>query len=140
MAEKKVKISEILSTFLRFIESAKSDYRFFYEEVNRQDKLTQDYLHSLELDELNRNQRSKIATALRNNRRDRRHCKDMAEELSPLITFLEDPQSQKLIRGLERVLGETRKQEEVHQRRFYVPKVKKRNVSEVDAVSDEKVV
>ena len=44
--------SEYLTEFLNFIANAQSHYKFCYDEVNNHDKLTQDYLHSLELDEL----------------------------------------------------------------------------------------
>ena len=56
MTDKKQKYSEILSAFLKFIEEVKTEYQYCYEEVNRQEKLTQDYLHALELGGLLRDQ------------------------------------------------------------------------------------
>ena len=117
------KFSEPISAFLRFISAAKAEYKFCYEEVNKQDKLTQDYLHALELDGLSCSQRSKVATKLMENRKSRRYFKDRAEELEPLIAFFEDPQNQKALNRLDNLLGVMRKQEARHQNRIYIPKI-----------------
>ena len=69
------KPSECISEFLNFVADAKVQYRICEEEVNNQDKLTQDYLHKLELGELKCGERSKIATKLAINRKDRRYYK-----------------------------------------------------------------
>ena len=71
------------------IDSAKSDYNWNRDEVNRLDRLTQDYLHMLELDGLNYKERAKVATKIAKCRQDRRASKDTAEILEPLIQFLE---------------------------------------------------
>ena len=84
----KKKSSEYISEFLNFITEVQSPYRFCSEEVNNQDKLTQDYLHSLELGELKCDERSKIATKLAINRKDRRYYKDRVEEFEPIVIFL----------------------------------------------------
>lgn len=79
--------SKYISEFLNFITESKSQYSFCSEEVNNQDKLTQDYLHSLELDDLKCSERSKLATKLAINRKDRRYYKDRVEELEPIVQF-----------------------------------------------------
>ena len=79
--------SEYISEFLNFITAAQSHYRFCSDEVNNQDKLTQDYLHSLELDDLKCDERSKLATKLMINRKDRRYYCDRVEELEPIVQF-----------------------------------------------------
>ena len=117
--------SESISLFLRFIRAATEEYNFCYEKVGEQDKLTQDYLHSLELDGLKYSERSKLATLIMTNRKDRRFFKDRVEELRPIIAFLEDPQNQKVFNRLSVLLGEVRKQESRHQNRIYIPKVLK---------------
>lgn len=117
------KTSEYLTEFLNFIADAQSQYRFCSEELSNQDKLTQDYLHSLELDDLKRDERSKIATRLVINRKDRRYYKDRVEELEPIVRFFEENQNKKMIDQLKQVLGVVRKSESYHKHRVYVPKV-----------------
>ena len=50
--------SEQLTNFLNFISAAQSHYKFCVDEMHKQEQLTQDYLHSLELDNLRCNERS----------------------------------------------------------------------------------
>ena len=40
--------SEFISSFCKLMENAQKDYAWNYDEVNRMDRLTQDYLHKLE--------------------------------------------------------------------------------------------
>lgn len=115
--------SERISNFLVFLSESRADYLRCYEEVNKFDKLTQDYLHQLELDNLNCAERSKVATKLALCRKNRRINKDKVEELQPLIDFLEDSENKKFVERLKKVLGETKKQEKGHENRFYVPRV-----------------
>lgn len=115
--------SEYISEFLSFVSDAQSHYRFCYDEVNEQDKLTQDYLHSLELDELKCTERSKVATKLATNRKDRRYYKDRVEELEPIIQFFMEPQNKKVLDKLTNVLGAVRKAENYHKDRTYIPRV-----------------
>lgn len=120
-----MKYSENISMFLKFIKAAREEYAFCYEEVGKQDRLTQDYLHSLELDELTRPERNKVATMIMVNRKDRRYFKDRAEELKPIVDFLEDPHNQKVFNRLSVLLGDIRKQEVRHENRVYIPRVLK---------------
>ena len=117
------KPSEYITEFLNFITEAKSQYNFCSEEVNNQDKLTQDYLHSLELDNLKCGERSKLATKLAINRKDRRYYKDRVEELEPIVKFFEEPQHKKVLDKLTQALGQTRRAESYHKDRVYVPRV-----------------
>ena len=117
------KPSEYITEFLNFITEAKSQYNFCSEEVNNQDKLTQDYLHSLELDNLKCGERSKLATKLAINRKDRRYYKDRVEELEPIVKFFEEPQHKKVLDKLTQTLGQTRRAESYHKDRVYVPRV-----------------
>lgn len=123
MKDEKIYSSEILKQFLDFIDEAKSCYDYNLEAMKNEDKATQDYLHMLELDELNCSQRSKIATKLMHNRQQRREYKDAVEELEPVIEFLNDAQNKKVINSLSHLLGQIRKVENYHKSRIYVPKV-----------------
>lgn len=119
--------SEYISDFLNFIAAAQSHYKFCLEEMVNQDKLTQDYLHSLELDELKYNERNKLATKLTINRKDRRYYKDRVEELESIVQFFEEPQNKKVLDKLTNVLGAVRKAEGYHKHRTYVPRVNERS-------------
>ena len=117
--------SEQLTNFLNFVAEAQSCYRFCNDEMQKQDQITQDYLHSLELDELKCGERSKIATKLAINRKDRRYYKDRVEELEPIVIFFADPQNKKVLDKLKQILGQVRKSETYHQDRHYIPRVLK---------------
>lgn len=115
--------SKIIETFLNYIDEAKSCYEYSTGEMSRQDQLTQDLLHSLELDELTQNQRNSLTTKLKTNRKDRRYFKDRVEELTPIIEYLNQPGNKQAIDKLKQVLGQVRKQESYHKGRTYIPKV-----------------
>ncbi len=121
--EQKILPSQVLKTFLDFVDNAKSDYNFNLEAMKNEERITQDYLHKLELENLNYRERSKIATQLVSNRQARRNYKDAVEELEPIVDFFDDPQNKVLIKKMSELLGQIRKVESYHQRRFYVPKV-----------------
>lgn len=115
--------STYVSDFLDFVAKAQVLYRICNEEMSSQEKLTQDYLHSLELDELDRGERSKIATKLSTNRKDRRYYKDRVEEFEPIVEFFKDPNHKKTLDQLTQILGKLRKAEDYHKNRTYKPKV-----------------
>jgi len=117
--------SEYISEFLNFLSSVESSYNFCLAEMKRQEQLTQDYLHSLELDDLRYEERNKVATKLAMNRKDRRYYKDRVEEYEPIIKFLNDQKNKQVIKQLTQVLGDVRRQEQYHNKRFYIPKVLK---------------
>lgn len=115
--------SDYITKFLNFISNAQSTYNDCVDEMKKQEQLTQDYLHSLELDDLRYDERNKIATKLATNRKDRRYFKDKVEEYEPIIKFLNEPKNKQLINQLKQVLGECRKMEGYHKDRFYIPRV-----------------
>lgn len=113
------RISEELSNFLNLLHSLPSKYKLAKEELDKQEALTQDYLHSLELNNLSYKQRCKIATKLSKNRKNRRIAKDELEELTPLYNYMTDPANKKVFDKLTDILGETRKVEKYHSNRQY---------------------
>lgn len=88
--------SESIGAFCRMMEDAQKDYAWNYSEVNRMDRLTQDYLHKLELDGLDYKERAKVATSLAKCRQARREYKDTVEILEPLVQFLESDKGKNL--------------------------------------------
>ena len=89
--------------------------------MNEQEKVTQDILHSLELNDLKYNERAKLATRLAEVRKQRRIYKDAVEELEPVSDFLED--NKKLLNNLGALVGNVRKQEKYHSNRQYYPRI-----------------
>ena len=111
--------SASISGFLDIIRTATADYRWNKEEVGRLDKLTQDYLHKLELENLTYGERAKVATKLAQCRKLRRESKDTVEILEPFILFLENDKGKRLSGLLSEVLGKVRKLEERMEGRTY---------------------
>jgi hypothetical protein len=95
--------SEYITEFLSFIADAQSNYNFCLDEMHKQEQLTQDYLHSLELGELKCGERSKLATKLAINRKDRRYFKDRVEELEPIVTFFAEPSNKAVFNKLTQI-------------------------------------
>ena len=110
-------LSEQIKEVLDFLNSANQEYNRFYGEVNRLDRMTQDYLHELELGDTNNRRRT--ATALANCRKARRANLDQAETYAHLAAVLQTESSRRFIKTLSEVLGITRKEEEKHQNRLY---------------------
>lgn len=123
MKQVQIQHSQIIKTFLDFVDSARSEYNFNLEAMKNEERITQDYLHKLELEGLNCRERSKIATQLAHNRQARRSYKDAVEELEPIVEFFEDPKNRSVLNSMSQLLGQVRKVESYHKRRFYVPKV-----------------
>ena len=116
-----IKYSEHLSQFLNFLESAKKDYSWYTDELTKQEALTQDYLHQLELEHLNYSERAKIATKLAACRKARREAKDIVTILSHIINY--SSVYEKSINQLKETLGKVRKEEKIIETRSYNFKV-----------------
>ena len=116
------KFSTYISEFCSMLENSQQDYTWNYEEVHRMDGLTQDYLHKLELENMDYKERAKIATQLSRCRQKRRECKDTVEILEPLVQFLDTDKGKTLFNLMREVLGKTRKVEERMGTRIYVPR------------------
>lgn len=121
--DKQPSFSTYISDFCNMVNAAKSDYEWNREEVNRLDKLTQDYLHMLELDGLDYKERAKVATQISKTRQTRRASKDTTEILEPLIQFLDSDKGRNMMNLMREVLGKTRRVEERMSNRTYRYKV-----------------
>ena len=117
--EKQQTISECLSEFCKFCNEVDQAYTYNYNEVNRLDQKTQDYLHILELKASNYKERAKVATRLSRCRQERRELKDFLEDAQNLVNFLRSDKGVSLMKSLSAVIGNTRKAEEYHKTREY---------------------
>lgn len=115
--------SEIISSFCKAIDDARLDYAWNYDQVNKMDKLTQDYLHMLELDDLDYRKRAKVATQISKCRQLRRAHKDTVEILEPLIFFFGTEKGKQLVNLSKEILGQMRKLEDRMENRIYFPRV-----------------
>lgn len=121
--DKQPQFSTYISDFCKMVENAKNNYQWNRDEVNRLDRLTQDYLHMLELGGLDYNERAKVATKMAKCRQERRASKDTVEMLEPLIQFLDSDKGRNMMNLMREVLGKTRKVEERMTNRTYRYKV-----------------
>ena len=119
----KPQFSERISEFCKMIDGAREDYEWNKDEISRLDKLTQDYLHMLELDGLDYKGRAKVATQLTKCRQERRASKDTTQILEPLIVFLDSEKGKNMMNLMREILGKTRKVEENMKTRTYRYKV-----------------
>ena len=121
--EKDRKYSEIIGDFLGLMQESAKRYHALEKQIKREDQLTQDLLHMIELEGGDYRQRNRMATELRTCRRDRRYYKDLIEELAPIYHYYDA--NRKTIDRLSKVLGEVKKEEEYHADRAYHPRVRK---------------
>ena len=120
------KVSVIISDFVKFLNDANFSYTYMLEKMSEQEKITQDILHSLELDDLKYSERAKLATKLAAARKQRRIYKDAVEELAPVADFIED--NKKLLNNFSALVGSVRKQEKYHSNRQYYPRIVEKEV------------
>lgn len=123
--KKEKEFSESIAEYANFITDATSRLRSARDEMDRLEALTQDYLHALELGNLNYRERAKIATKLAECRKERREVKDEAEVLEQFVDFCEEKESVAYLNKLRAVLGKVRAVERRHKNRMYTPRVMK---------------
>lgn len=117
------RFSEMIGNVCDMLEESVRTYNWSMEQTRTMDKLTQDYLHKLELDGLDYGERAKVATKLRDCRQERRAHKDTAEILEPLVNFVNSDKGRNMLNLLRETLGKTRKTEERMENRVYYPRV-----------------
>lgn len=113
--------SQYLENFLDFIRDSEIIYKEAYEKVNEMDKLTQDYLHDIELGSFDYKGRAKIATKLKDARQIRRVNKDITIPLGPLRDWVITHKG--TINELQQLLGQIRKEEKNLENRKYFRRV-----------------
>jgi len=96
------KPSEVIASFLDFLETAEQEYRAAYADVGAEDKKLQTFVHDIELAP-NKGERNKAATKLQQSRRARRKAKDKAQLYESIHNFYTDKQNASLLKALRRV-------------------------------------
>lgn len=108
-----------LSGIIKAFRAVSKDYEYHVAQLKWYEDQAMDFQHFFELEDLNYNERAKLATRYAKSRKERRKHKDLSELLCPLAELFETEAGAKLIRHLEAVLGEMRKVEDRHKRRSY---------------------
>ena len=116
--EKEKLFSLELKEHIDFFRSIKEEYKYYSEKLEYCNNLMQDYLHSLELDNLKYAERSKLATKMAKCRKERRVYKDRLQVLDPLMKYI-DAHYKILIDGMGNIVGDTRKIESNMKTRVY---------------------
>lgn len=104
-------LSENISAFLNLQTQILKDFEWNQEQLNKLDKMTQDYLHKLELENLSYKEKAKIAVILSRIRKQRRQHKDSLEILKPLHYYVTTDKAKQNRNTLSEILGQTRKAE-----------------------------
>lgn len=116
-------VSENIKAFLDFVDESRKVYTYALDNMHREEKKLQDFLHAIEF-ESSAKERSKICTKLHRSRKARRDYKDMVEEYEEIVKFFQDPQHKKTMDQMTNLLGRVRKVEKYHHERQYFPRVK----------------
>lgn len=116
---REAKPSEALSAILNFFDDEQVVYHANNEEASRQDLLSTDRTHQLELNDMSDEELLEWSKTYRNELRERRTIKDDIIAKEPLVLFLESDQWQGIRNGFRRVLGDLRRNEQRMQTRVY---------------------
>ena len=117
------KKSEIIKEFLDMVAESSHQLEWASEERSKQEKLTQDLLHKLELGGYK--DRNRVATQLAHCRQERRYYKDIEEECEIVAEWAASTAGALSINLLRKSLGDMRKVEKYHAKRSYKPRVLK---------------
>ena len=115
-----VPTSESLSNFLSFMRNISSQYRMAVTEEQETDDITQDIMHSLELEDHTYHEYAQLSKELSEVRKKRRMAKDTLAVLKPVLDWYE--KNTQVIKDLENLLGVVRKSEQKFNNRIYTPK------------------
>ena len=113
-------ISQGLEQFLDYLRETEQLLHIAEQSEQEANGATQDILHRLELVELDCNATCDLAFKLREVRQRRRKAKDQMDQAAPIVEWLEDRRP--VVKELERLLDEVRKQERRARDRIYTPK------------------
>ncbi len=110
--------SKMISDFLSYLTEAQTENNISADTLKYTDDLSQDILHKLELEDLNYSERAKLATKLRDTRRERRSVKDSLAVTDLVVEWIGE--NRDTIHSLQRLLGDVRKKEKCLTGRIYI--------------------
>lgn len=114
-------VSTPLEAFLGYLRDCVTNYHIAEDVENESEQLTQDILHSLELEEHDDAEYTRMAQELVDARRTRREAKNQSKINAPVVEWVNANPA--VIKTLERLLGAVRKAEQSTENRMYTPRV-----------------
>lgn len=116
----KTQYSAQIENFLRFLTNCDEEYNIAVQSESDADAATQDILHHIELEENSQLDYIYEGLQLHRVRRERRQAKDTQRLTKPIREWM--AANKRVIRDLEKLLGEGRRQERYIENRSYTPK------------------
>ena len=116
----KTQSSAQIENFLRFLMNCDEEYNIAVSRENDADAATQDILHHIELEENSQLDYIYEGLQLHRIRKERRRAKDTQQLTKPIKEWAEV--NKRIIKELEQLLGEVRRQERYIENRSYTPK------------------
>lgn len=116
----KTQYSAQIENFLRFLTNCDEEYNIAVQSESDADAATQDILHHIELEENSQLDYIYEGLQLHRVRMERRHAKDTQRLTKPIREWM--AANKRVIRDLEKLLGELRRQERYIENRSYTPK------------------
>ena len=113
-------ISQGINNFLTYIREIEQLYRISVANEQEANDMTQDILHSIELEPHDYRGYAQLAKKLKEIRQTRRASKDLVMQTQVVLEWVEE--NRKTIKSLEQLLGEARKVEKNMENRIYTPK------------------
>ena len=113
-----------MKEFLDFIDQCHAEYQLAHDAVSEEDKRLQDLLHELEFS-MSAAEKNRVATSLKNSRKERRRNKDIVKRNELIVGFFREKSHKDTMNKLRQLLGRQRKEEEyLASDRVYKPRVK----------------
>ena len=109
-----------IKDFLDFMRNTEQRYRIESENEQISCDETQDLLHMLELLPMDDDSLLKAAKCTVEARQKRRRAKDFVAACAPIVKWAEENKA--VLKSLERLLGDVRKEERSTENRFYTPR------------------
>ncbi len=113
-------ISQGLEDFLTYLRETEQQMHMAAQSEQEANDATQDILHRLELCDIDGETAETLALKLQAVRRQRRKAKDVLDQAILISEWMESHRP--MVKELERLLGEVRKQERKSQNRIYTPR------------------
>lgn len=115
--------SKNIENFLTFLRDCEQGYRMAEADEQEANSVTQDLLHSIELEEHTYHEHAQLSKEIRDVRKLRRAAKDTMSQTAPILDWIN--QNRSFLKGLEQLLGSVRKAERSTESRIYTPRARK---------------
>lgn len=115
--------SEQIDKFLTFLRDCEQKNHMAEEDELEANNMTQDILHSLELELHAYHDFARLSKELKGIRKKRRAAMDLQSVTAPILKWMDENKT--VIKSLERLLGDVRKAERNTENRIYTPRTKR---------------